>query len=213
MSNGEPGDGGEIIKGGDNSRKTVLVFLGASAVGKTTLIQELLPLFNEASDSNDIPFAGTVESVSRRIGENKEAEINRNVLGGTQLEITFGNAARIIDHPCQFVLTERFMIDNLAYSYAGKEVSKHVMEIHEKFVEYFYKNGSMLTIIPFYIPIEFEAEHDGVRDVDPVYQERIDSSIKEILDVYGIENYHLTGTVEDRVKGVKDVLRMFGIFL
>lgn len=212
MSSGEPGDG-EVLKGADNSKKTVLVFLGASAVGKTTLIQELLPIFNEASDSNDVPFAGTVESVSRRIGENKEAEINQNVLGGTQLEITFGNAAQIINHPCQFVLTERFMVDNLAYSRAGKKVSKHVLEIHEKFVEYFYKNGSMLTIIPFYIPIEFYPKGDGVRNMDVLYQDYIDAQIRTILSDYGIQYYTITGSVEERVQMVKDNLRMFGIFL
>ena len=213
MSDGHPGDGIGSFKGVDNSRKTVIVFLGASAVGKTTLIQKLLPLFNEASQDNDVPFAGTVESVSRKIGENKSAEINENVLGGTQLEITFGNAAQILSHPCQFVLTERFLIDNLAYSRAGKKVSNHVLDIHEKFIEYFYKNGSMVTIIPFYVPIEFQVEGDGVRNMDVLYQDYIDAQIRSILNDYKIAHFTVEGSVEERVGIVKETLRLFGIFL
>jgi nicotinamide riboside kinase len=52
----------------------------------------------------------------------------------------------------------------------------------------------------FYLPIEFGIVSDGLRPMDPDFQQDIDKRILDLLDRYSLKFQTLTGTVEDRLK-------------
>lgn len=198
------------------TRTCIIVFYGASSTGKTTIINKIFPKFNAVITSNEnigsaTPAASRVESISRKIALSGGV-INENVDTATQLEITFGNVAQIITNPAKFILTERFLVDNLAYSKLGN-VSSHVLDIHENFIDYFFNSPSIFKIIPFYIPIEFGIAVDNVRSEDVEYQANIDLSIKLILEQFSIRYHILSGDVQERINSVCNVLRGYGIFI
>jgi hypothetical protein len=62
-------------------------------------------------------------------------------------------------------------------------------------------------ILIVYTPIEFPLEGDGVRSVDPQYQEQIDFLIKNILYSAKLPFITVTGSVEERVAQVEEKLK------
>lgn len=58
----------------------------------------------------------------------------------------------------------------------------------------------------FYTPVEFDIVDDGFRPLDKDYQILIDREIKLLLDFYHIGYYTLTGTVEERIDKIKNII-------
>lgn len=57
-----------------------------------------------------------------------------------------------------------------------------------------------------YIPIEFPLEDDGVRYTDPELQRKIDDEIKNELIKLNIPYHTITGTIEQRVEQLKQII-------
>jgi len=53
-----------------------------------------------------------------------------------------------------------------------------------------------------YLPIEFGIVPDGLRPLDPEFQQDIDRRILGLLERYGLQHETLTGTVEQRVEAL-----------
>lgn len=61
----------------------------------------------------------------------------------------------------------------------------------------------------FYVPIEFDViDDDGFRPLDKDYQILVDREIKLLLDFYHIPYHTLTGTVEQRINKVKNIINI-----
>lgn len=52
----------------------------------------------------------------------------------------------------------------------------------------------------FYLPIEFGIVPDGLRPLDPDFQQEIDERMRGLLETHAIRYETLTGTVEERVE-------------
>jgi nicotinamide riboside kinase len=57
-----------------------------------------------------------------------------------------------------------------------------------------------------YLPIEFPIVPDGLRPMDPEFQQDIDRRILELLDRYGIKYQTLTGSIEDRLAALNGLI-------
>ena len=190
-----------------NNRKFVLVFLGSSSTGKTTLVNKIVSEFGVRK-----LVATTVSSISRKEAK-KGKKINDSVSDLTQLRITLLNLTNILDVKTPFVVCERFLVDNLAYAKLSKNISEDVIKMHEILISYFYSENTNLTIIPCYLPIEFGFKKDGIRKADLQYQQSVDTEIKSILRDFKISYYVVKGTIENRFLEVKHILKNYGIFL
>ena len=52
----------------------------------------------------------------------------------------------------------------------------------------------------FYLPVEFGIVPDGLRPLDPAFQNEIDERMRSLLDRYSVSYDVLTGSVEERVE-------------
>jgi hypothetical protein len=60
-------------------------------------------------------------------------------------------------------------------------------------------------IIYCYFPIEFPVVDDGVRDMDEDFRSAIDTNIKRLMSMCGIQPIYIRGSVEDRITKVTRV--------
>lgn len=58
----------------------------------------------------------------------------------------------------------------------------------------------------FYLPIEFDIVPDGLRPMDPEFQQDIDRRLLGLLEMYDIVYSTLKGSVEDRVAAILDAV-------
>lgn len=97
-------------------------------------------------------------------------------------------------------ISDRWIYDNLAYAKNVAEplydlLSKRAKE-HHKWYDYV-----------FYTPIEFELEDDNVRFTDLDFQRHIDESILSILDVFNVDYYNLSGSVDERLETMDRIIK------
>lgn len=59
----------------------------------------------------------------------------------------------------------------------------------------------------FYLPIEFPIVPDGLRPLDPEFQQEIDGRLLSILKYHDIPFSEVTGSVEERLDQIQDSLR------
>ena len=84
------------------------------------------------------------------------------------------------------------------------EIPKNVADKqYMDIVDFVNANPDVLFV---YVPIEFALEDDGVRNVDPDHQAKIDFFIKNMLDTTDTPYITVTGTVEERVAQVEAAL-------
>ena len=72
-----------------------------------------------------------------------------------------------------------------------KIADKQYMDI----VKFHTENPDILLV---YVPVEFEIEDDGIRNIDKLHQTKIDFIIRNLLETTGIKYITVTGTVEER---------------
>lgn len=59
----------------------------------------------------------------------------------------------------------------------------------------------------FYLPIEFPIVPDGLRPLDPDFQQEIDDRMRALLDRYSVHHEILAGSVEERLDRLEHHLR------
>lgn len=122
----------------------------------------------------------------------------------SQFYITFGILSKIVSCESDFYLTDRFLIDNIAYSTYGAVITPQLMEIQYKHLRYFSRN---LETSVFYLPLEIALERDGVRPEDLQFRENIDNKIQELLPLYFPQFVTLKGTPTQRLNNLVQHLR------
>lgn len=114
------------------------------------------------------------------------------------------------------MISDRCLIDNLAYAIVGKyspyvyalsrtyestlKVLEELSPIVRKAISHFHDYD-----LVFYVPIEFKYGDPSKEEI--LYQESVDDIIKQLLKVYKIEHYTVTGSVEERKEFVLAMIK------
>ena len=104
------------------------------------------------------------------------------------------------------IITDRTVIDVMAFCDLSES-----MEDHEKF----YLNASLYYLIDeydilFYVsPEGVEIEDNGIRETNAEYRAAVDKKIKTIIQMYKSNTITIKGTVEERVKQVKNAVAQY----
>ena len=175
---------------------------GSHGVGKTTVMNMLkkdMPTINIVTEAaRDCPYP-----INEYTGFKSQEWIFRE-------QVKRELAVSIDD----ITVSDRTVYDQLAYIKAAAERGNLTYEeccLLEKFISYW---GFTYDYI-IYIPIEFEMEKDGIRSEDEEYRIEIDNYVQQMLDEYVCEERRctITGTPEERVKKIKEILMNLSISL
>lgn len=168
------------------SKDLRIAFTGTHSTGKTTLcnaLSEELDITNVINLTRDVPkdMRGTKE--------------------GQELILT--NYLYRIPRLDSHYVVDRSILDIIAYSLTANIgwSSSMVGGLME-----FYKHSNFYPTHLFYLPIEFELVQDGERP-DEKSRITVDSYIQELMG-YNLPNMHtITGTVEERLSKINEILR------
>ncbi len=166
-----------------------IAIVGSFSTGKTTLAEAVAPKL-------DLPL---LPEVARQIAA-EGFKLDKDATVETETLIFLRQYYNEMINP-EFV-GDRSLIDALAY--AG-----WVLE-HQQRRKEFALWDACLDIAAhtlrsnythvFYLPIEFDIVPDGLRPIDPEFQQDIDRRIVEILRGHDIRHATVTGSVDDRVQ-------------
>ena len=172
-------------------------FCGTMSVGKTTLVNAL----------QELPEFTNYQFRTERSKYLMELGIPLNTDSTIKGQIVF-LAERASELMCENIITDRTVIDVIAFTKAAKSIDYHEAEdfIHlatRMLPEYDYL---------FYVsPEGVEIEDNGVRETDIEYRNLIDFIIKHQLDSnkWRIKNLvNIKGSTEERIAQVKSALSL-----
>ena len=172
-------------------------FCGTMSVGKTTLVNAL----------KELPEFKNYQFRTERSKYLMELGIPLNTDSTIKGQIVF-LAERASELMCENIITDRTIIDVIAFTKAAKSIDYHEAEdfIHlatRMLPEYDYL---------FYVsPEGVEIEDNGVRETDVEYRNLIDFIIKHQLDSnkWRIKNLvNIKGSTEERIAQVKSALSL-----
>ena len=172
-------------------------FTGTMSVGKTTLVNAL----KEHPEFKDYSFKTERSKYLRDLG------IPLNTDSSTKGQIIF-LAERCSELYDENIITDRTLIDVMAFTALAKTIP---LTFSYTFNDLCHDLISEYDYIFYISPDGVNIEDNGVRTTDPEYRESIDNEIKKIIkDKKGyIKNLvELKGSVEERVKKVKQVLNL-----
>jgi GTPase SAR1 family protein len=172
-------------------------FCGTMSVGKTTLVNAL----KELPEFKDYQFRTERSKYLMELG------IPLNTDSTIKGQIVF-LAERASELMCENIITDRTVVDVIAFTKAAKSIDYHEAEdfIHlatRMLPEYDYL---------FYVsPEGVDIEDNGVRETDIEYRNLIDFIIKHQLETYKwrIKNLiNIKGSTEERIAQVKSALSL-----
>lgn len=172
-------------------------FIGAQSTGKTTVIRELEKLGYPCLQHI------TRDTISKNKLENKSSD---KTTTETQ-SLIFDAYVKAFNENDNFIC-DRSLIDVASYtSLAVCSDTCDVAEINRE-VEYIseYYSTNKDTILMFYFPIEFRVESDGLRCIDEEYRAKVDKKMNTFVSRLYPKYYTVTGTVEERVEFIKNIL-------
>ena len=172
-------------------------FTSTMSVGKTTLVNAL----KEHPEFKDYSFKTERSKYLRDLG------IPLNTDSSTKGQIIF-LAERCSELYDENIITDRTLIDVMAFTALAKTIP---LTFSYTFNDLCHDLISEYDYIFYISPDGVNIEDNGVRTTDPEYRESIDNEIKKIIkDKKGyIKNLvELKGSVEERVKKVKQVLNL-----
>lgn len=179
-------------------------FVGAQGTGKTTLLEAA----RKDECFKDFQFC---TEIVRDLVKKKNLSINES--GNEKSQEIFFDAYNKILNKDNYI-SDRCLIDVHAYTNYlfnhpkiddEKELQLLCKEIFRE--EYILKSLNQKSFgIIIYFPIEFELVDDGVRSLNPDFQRFIDNEIKDILDKYQLSFYTIRGSVEQRLKQLKEII-------
>jgi len=172
-------------------------FCGTMSVGKTTIVNAL----KELPEFKDYTFRTERSKYLMELG------IPLNTDSTIKGQIIF-LAERASELMCENIITDRTIIDVVAFTKAAKSINYYDAEDFSQLasnllVEYDYI---------FYIPSEgIDMEDNGVRETDIEYRNLIDSIIQNIISKYQHKIkkfYKVKGSTEERIEYIKKVLSL-----
>ena len=167
-------------------------FCGTMSVGKTTLVNAL----KELPEFKDYHFRTERSKQLMNLG----IPLNTDSTLKGQLVFASERAAELMQEK---IITDRTVIDVMAFCDLSKSMKKH---------EKFYLTAALYYLIDdydllFYVsPKGVEIEDNGIRETDANYREAVDEKIKSIVGMYRRNTITIKGTVEERIKQVKNAV-------
>jgi nicotinamide riboside kinase len=168
------------------NNKIRVTIIGSHGTGKTVIAKLIseklnLPLITEVARNYDL------KKIDRKSNIEKFRTIQKKIL----------NDQLFYENSYENFVSDRSTIDNLAYwlsncySYASDNEN-------EIYLSRSLNNVSNYSHI-FLIKPEFSIKDDGFRDLDPIYQKKIEIIIDTILQIQKIRYFLLTGTISERL--------------
>lgn len=176
------------------AKKTIkrIVLTGAQGTGKTTLMNLL------AQDGT------RTISHTRKTAEANGLDISTATEEGQK--IYFKTLKKELSSKKSYV-SDRGLTCVAAYTFdkavTGEISKKTADKQYMDMVKFHLDNPDVLLV---YVPVEFGPEDDGERSIDPDFQLKIDFLIKNILDTSKVPYITVSGTVEERLTQINDVL-------
>ena len=170
-------------------------FCGTMSVGKTTLVNAL----KELPEFKDYHFR------TERSKHLMDLGIPLNMDSTLKGQLVFASE-RAVELMQEKIITDRTVIDVMAFCDLSES-----MEDHEKF----YLNASLYYLIDeydilFYVsPEGVEIEDNGIRETNAEYRDAIDKKIKSIVKMFRGNTITISGTVEERIKQVKNAVAQY----
>lgn len=156
-----------------------IAVIGTQNIGKTTYINDFLKKW---------PMYKTPEKTYRDIIKEKKLNCNENGDEESQKVILDCLVDQTIDSSKDdFIIMDRSVLDNLAYTswlnLYGK-VSDSFLEKTKTIVKETLKLYDVLFFLPITKFSNIEIKDDGLRSIDPVYRQEIDTLFKAFQDSY-----------------------------
>jgi len=172
-------------------------FTGTQSIGKTTLVNAL----KETPEFKDYITRTERSKKLMKMGVPLNTD---STLKGQTLFL----AERARELMCENIITDRTVIDVIAFSNASKSMS---YLDKEDFSNYAKNLISEYDHIFYVSPEGVQIEDNGVRETDSEYRGLIDFTIKNILTLYNhkIKNLHtISGSTESRIEQVKRAISL-----
>jgi hypothetical protein len=170
---------------------------GTVSVGKTTLVNAL----KELPQFKDYHFATERSKYLRDLGIPLNTD---STLKGQTVFLS----ERCAELMCENIITDRTVIDVMAFTQAAKSIKQADKISYEEYARNFIGDYDYI----FYIaPDGVEIEDNGVRETNAEYRELIDLTIRQLLKTYTHRLKCCTpikGTTEQRVKQILETISL-----
>jgi nicotinamide riboside kinase len=179
----------------NNKKGYKIGFCGSMSVGKTTLVKAL----------QELPEFAEYKIATERSKYLSDLGIPLNTDSTLEGQFIF-MAERASELLQTNIITDRTVYDVCAFTLTAKSISwldkvnfvRTAMALTQKY-----------DIIFYVSPEGVDIEDNGVRTTDPVFRDKIDQIIQEILKEYPPQKLvTLKGTVEERIQQVKESLSL-----
>ena len=174
---------------------TKILITGTHSTGKSTLLEEL----KKQEEFKDFKFIGGVTREAKSYG----IDINEQGGDDTQLFCICSDVLNLLKNKKSDIVFDRSIIDTLIYSrylFREGQISRSTMKIvYDLYLKYLNSFNFIFWLRP-----EFEIKYDGVRSINKEFQDGIDQLFDEEFFGKELVPVILTGTVEERIKQIKD---------
>ena len=162
---------------------------GTISVGKTTLVHSLKQL-DQFKD---------YETATERSKYLRDQGISLNTDSTLKGQLVFA-AERSIELMKPNIITDRTVYDVCAFTLSAKSIGWYEKR---RFVELLMEIRNDYDAIIYVSPEGVNIEDNGVRTVDPIYREKIDLVIKELLNEYKpTKLIKISGSTEERINTI-----------
>ena len=162
---------------------------GTVSVGKTTLVHSLKQL-DQFKD---------YETATERSKYLRDQGISLNTDSTLKGQLVFA-AERSIELMKPNIITDRTVYDVCAFTLSAKSIGWYEKR---RFVELLMEIRNDYDAIIYVSPEGVNIEDNGVRTIDPIYREKIDFVIKELLNEYKPNKLiKVSGSTEERINTI-----------
>ena len=167
-------------------------FCGTMILGKTTLVNAL----KELPEFKDYIFRTERSKYLMEMG----IPLNTDSTLKGQLVFAAERASELLQ---KNIITDRTIVDVMAFNALSKSMTATESYFLNHTLEHLINDYDYL----FYIsPAGVEVEDNGVRETNSKYRDNINKKILEILDTYSNKYITINGSVEKRIKTVKQAI-------
>ena len=167
-------------------------FCGTMSVGKTTLVKAL----KELPEFKDYTFRTERSKYLMEMG----IPLNTDSTLKGQLVFAAERASELLQ---KNIITDRTIVDVMAFNALSKSMTATESYFLNHTLEHLINDYDYL----FYIsPAGVEVEDNGVRETNSKYRDNINKKILEILDTYSNKYITINGSIEKRIKTVKQAI-------
>ena len=170
-------------------------FCGTMSVGKTTLVNAL----KELPEFKDYHFR------TERSKHLMDLGVPLNTDSTLKGQLVFASE-RAVELMQEKIITDRTVVDVMAFCELSKSMEAHEKHYLSATLYYLIKEYDIL----FYVsPEGVEIEDNGIRETNAEYRDAIDKKIKSIVKMFRGNTITISGTVEERIKQVKNAVAQY----